>query len=44
MQNISGKGGFFFVFPEKDFMSDFISTIIFEFNVKSYVNSEIARS
>ena len=34
----------FSIFSKTDSMSDFILTLIFEFNIKSYVNSEIARS
>ena len=35
---------FFSVFSKMDSMSDFILTFIFEFNLKSYINSEIPRS
>ena len=43
--NLTGSGlKFFSVFSKTDSMSDFILTLIFEFNIKSYVNSVIARS
>ena len=34
---------FFSVFFKMDSMNDFILTLIFEFNIKSYINSEITR-
>ena len=42
--NLTGSGlKFFSVFLKMDSMNDFILTLIFEFNIKSYVNPEIAR-
>ena len=42
--NLTGSGlKFFSVFLKMDSMNDFILTLIFEFNIKSYINSEIAR-
>ena len=43
--NLTGNGlNFFSVFLKMDSMNDFILTLIFGFNIKSYVNSENARS
>ena len=42
--NLIGSGlKFFSAFFKMDSMNDFILTLIFEFNIKSYINSEIAR-
>ena len=42
--NLPGSGlKFFSVFFKMDSMNDFILTLIFEFNIKSYINSEITR-
>ena len=42
--NLTGSGlKFFSVFLKMDSMNDFILTLIFEFNIKSYINSEITR-
>ena len=43
--NLTGSGlKFFSVFFKMDSMNDFILTLIFEFNIKSYIDSEIART
>ena len=40
--NLTGSGlKFFSVFFKMDSMNDFILTLIFEFNIKSYINSDI---